>query len=92
MWEIGSVENQPTTEGATKTGLNKGAVAKFGSGAALSAVFVIFAVQNAATVDVEFLAWNFSMRRILLILCSAAFGILVWELTRVFWRRRRRSG
>lgn len=57
----------------------------------LIAIFLIFAIQNAEPVDLEFLWWNFETRRIVLLLGAAAFGVAVWELVGFLWRRRRRK-
>ena len=56
----------------------------------LVVLFVVFAAQNAEPVQLEFLGWEFETRRVLLLVGSAVFGILVWELAG-FIRRRRRS-
>ena len=41
----------------------------------LIALFTVFALQNSDTVEVEALAWTFSMSKILLMLFSALVGI-----------------
>ena len=78
-----------TTESADR--LDKSAIAKLVMATVLVAAFVVFAAQNAASVDVDFLTWSFSIRRIVLMVVSAAFGIAVWELGGFLWRRRRRQ-
>ena len=55
---------------------------------ALLALFVVFAIQNAEPVQLEFLGWSFETRRILLLVGAAVFGILVWELAGFIRRRR----
>lgn len=53
--------------------------------------FVVFALQNADSVSVTFLAWDFQMRLIVLMLLSAVVGVLAWELATRLRRRRRRG-
>jgi uncharacterized integral membrane protein len=50
-----------------------------------------FAVQNSETVDVSFLAWEFSMSKILLMIVSAVVGILLWKLVARLLRRNRQQ-
>ena len=50
-----------------------------------------FAVQNSETVDVSFLAWDFTMSKILLMIVSAVVGILLWKLVARLLRRNRQS-
>ncbi len=40
-------------------------------------LIVIFSLQNAEVIDVKFLFWKVSVSRVLIILGSFAFGILV---------------
>ena len=40
-------------------------------------VIVIFSIQNAEVTDVNFLFWKLSMSRVLIILGSFAFGVMV---------------
>jgi len=68
---------------------NTGDIVKSFLALALIAVFTIFAVQNTESARVEFLAWEFSLSLILLILLSAAVGFAVAALGS-FVRRRRR--
>lgn len=53
-------------------------------------VFATFAIQNAERVELEF-GWTFETRRITLLIGTAMFGVLVWELGRfvIRWRRDR---
>ncbi len=55
------------------------------------AAFVVFALQNAENVSVTFLVWDFQMRKIVLMVLSAAAGILAWELGKYLRRRRQRQ-
>ncbi len=53
----------------------------------LSLVVVAFLLQNSQVVEIQFLAWKWSMSRVILILFSMAIGliaglILGWELFR----------
>ena len=43
-------------------------------------VIVIFSVQNVEVTDVKFLFWKLSMSRVLIILGSFAFGVMVGVL------------
>ena len=52
-------------------------------------VFVVFAIQNAGSVDVEFLFWGFEMRLIVLMILCAIIGAAVWELIKYLRRRQR---
>lgn len=51
--------------------------------------FVIFLIQNAEPVQVEFLAWSLETRRAFVLIAAAVVGALTWELLR--HRARRRS-
>ena len=55
------------------------------------AAFIVFALQNADSVSVTFLAWDFEMRLIILMLLSATAGIIGWELGKFLLRRRHRQ-
>ncbi len=70
-------------------GMSSATIAKLVAIGILVLLFVVFAIQNAASVTVEFLAWEFQMRRIILMVLSAAIGIAIWELAGLTWRRRR---
>jgi uncharacterized integral membrane protein len=60
-------------------------------GAAIGAlVFVIFAIQNAGSVEVDFLFWSFDLRLIVLMILCAAIGAAIWELAK--YLRRRHEG
>ena len=52
-------------------------------------VFVIFAIQNSGSVEVEFLFWGFDLGLIVLMLLCAAIGAAVWELVKYLRRRNR---
>lgn len=71
-------------------GRNSAAIAKLVLLGVLVVLFVVFAIQSSASVGVEFPGWEVQMRRIALMLASAAVGIAVWELAG-FSRRRRRG-
>ena len=43
-------------------------------------VIVIFSIQNVEVTDVKFLFWKLSMSRVLIILGSFAFGVMVGVL------------
>ena len=62
-------------------------------GAVLGAlVFVIFAIQNAGSVEVDFLLWGFDLRLIVLMIVCAAIGAATWEFAKQVWRRHRSAG
>ena len=57
-------------------------------GAAFGAlVFIIFALQNSGSVEVDFLFWGFDLRLIVLMILCAATGAAVWELAKYLRRR-----
>lgn len=56
----------------------------------LLALVVLFAVQNAAVVDVRFLFWDFPMPRVFLVALLLGVGFVIGFLAaRVSGRRRR---
>lgn len=56
----------------------------------LIGIGVVFAVQNVADVEVQFLLWSFALPRAILILAVLALGMLIgWILHSVHARRRR---
>lgn len=79
-----------TTAPEATTGSDKSAVAKLVAAGILATVFVVFAIQNSASVEVDFLAWSFSIPQILLIVLSAVVGVVIWELGGFLRRRSKR--
>lgn len=63
---------------------------RFVGAAAGVIVFVVFAVQNAGSVEVDFLFWSFDLRLIVLMLLCAGIGAAVWELAKYLRRRQQR--
>ena len=59
-------------------------------GAVVAVLFLVFVLQNARSVEVSFLFWNFSMRLIVLMVLCALAGVGIWELVR-YVRRRAQS-
>lgn len=57
----------------------------------LALLFVVFALQNGRSVQVDFLFWDFRLRLIILMLLCAAAGAAIWELVR-YLRRRNTDG
>jgi uncharacterized integral membrane protein len=51
-------------------------------------IFVIFAIQNSGSVNVDFLFWDFDLGLIVLMLLCAAIGAAIWELGKYIRRRR----
>lgn len=54
-------------------------------------LIIIFAVQNAHTATVEFLAWDWEMPVALLIMITALVTVVVTGVGFAFYRRRRRK-
>lgn len=55
----------------------------------LIGIGVVFAIQNVADVEVQFLLWSFALPRAILILAVLALGMLIgWILHSVHIRRR----
>lgn len=44
---------------------------------AFASIIVVFSLQNAEVTDVKFLFWKLSVSRVLIILGSFAFGVVV---------------
>jgi uncharacterized integral membrane protein len=67
---------------------------RLGAGAIASiiavALLLIFMIQNAESVRLDFLVWDFNLLLWLLILVSALLGALVWIGLGVMRRHRRR--
>ncbi len=61
---------------------------RFIGAAAGALVFIIFAAQNAGSVNVDFLFWDFDLRLIVLMFLCAAIGAAVWELGKYLRRRQ----
>jgi uncharacterized integral membrane protein len=58
----------------------------------LIGIGVVFAIQNVADVEVQFLLWSIALPRAILILAVLALGMLIgWILHGVHVRRRQRS-
>lgn len=72
-----------------KQGINKSAAAKLIIATIVAVAFAVFAIQNTAATQVDFLAWTFNTRRIILILISAVAGIVIWELAGRLRQRNR---
>ena len=54
---------------------------KLAVGLVLLTLLVIFAIQNAQELEVEFLVWRFSMRRALVLFVVLAIGVVLgWVL------------
>ena len=53
--------------------------------------FVVFAIQNARDVDVEFLRWNFTVSLPLLLVVTALIAVIADEIIGLIRRRRRRT-
>jgi uncharacterized integral membrane protein len=53
--------------------------------------FVVFAVQNAVDVPVEFLSWDFTVSLPLLLVVTALIAVIADEVVGLIRRRRRRQ-
>ncbi len=53
--------------------------------------FVVFAVQNAVDVPVEFLVWDFTVSLPLLLVVTALIAVIADEVVGLIRRRRRRQ-
>jgi len=58
-------------------------------GLALLLVAVIFIVQNAAVVEIQFLFWKISMSRSLMIFFVLAIGVVIGWITAGHFHRKR---
>ena len=59
---------------------------------ALIGLLIVFAIQNVATVEVNFLIWNLKLPRALLYFIIFAIGALIGWLARYFATRPDRFG
>lgn len=59
----------------------------------LAAVFAVFLVQNAASVELRFLSWSIALPQALVVFLVLAIGIVLgWSLhVYVAYRRRRKA-
>lgn len=60
------------------------------AGVVLALAVIIIAAQNAGTITVSFLAWDFSTPLIVLILGALVTGVVLDELFGLVYRKRRR--
>ena len=60
------------------------------TGVLLTAIVIVFAAQNTASIEVRFLGWKFATPLIVLILGSLLIGVILDEIAGVVYRRRRR--
>jgi uncharacterized integral membrane protein len=59
-------------------------------GLLITAVVIVFAAQNTASVEVRFLGWRFATPLIVLILGSVLAGVVIDEVVGLIYRRRKR--
>jgi uncharacterized integral membrane protein len=59
-------------------------------GVLITAVVIVFAAQNTASIEVRFLGWRFATPVIVLILGSVLAGIIIDEVAGLVYRRRKR--
>lgn len=76
---------------AVSSGLGSRAIARGLATLLLIAFAVTFALQNSETVEVTFLAWDFSMSKILLMIVSAVVGVMLWWLLSRLMKRSKSS-
>lgn len=55
----------------------------------LLVAFLVFLIQNAEPIEVEFLTWSVTTRGAFVLVAAAAVGALTWELMRRVLRRRK---
>ncbi len=65
------------------------AVVKALVAAMIAALFVGFLLQNSEDTPVEFLWWEGSLPRWLILVIAALTGVVIWELAGYLRRRRR---
>lgn len=75
--------------GNRANGLDVRAMARGVSTLLLIAIATAFAVQNSESVEVSFLAWDFSLSLIVLMIGSALVGIGLWLLVGRLLRRQK---
>lgn len=56
---------------------------------ALILIATVFAIQNAADVELKFLVWSFSTPRVLLVIALISIGFLIGVLVSTLGGRRR---
>ncbi|MBT8341211.1 MAG: LapA family protein [Desulfatitalea sp.] len=62
-------------------------------GLVFASIVLIFAVQNAAVVEIRFLFWSLALSRIFLIFGTLAIGVIIgWMLCSYFSYYRKPSG
>ncbi|MEX2323015.1 MAG: lipopolysaccharide assembly protein LapA domain-containing protein [Acidimicrobiia bacterium] len=59
-------------------------------GVLITAVVIVFAAQNTASIEVRFLGWRFTTPLIVLILGSVLAGVIIDEVAGLVYRRRKR--
>jgi uncharacterized integral membrane protein len=59
-------------------------------GVLLTAMVIVFAAQNTASIEVRFLGWRFAAPVIVLILGSVLAGVILDEIAGLVYRRRKR--
>lgn len=59
-------------------------------GVVITAMVIVFAAQNTASIEVKFLGWRFATPLIVLILGSVLAGIVIDEVAGLVYRRRKR--
>lgn len=74
-----------------KEPMDKALVARLVVGAIIVALFVIFAVQNTASVTIEFLSFSFQLSQFLMMVLSAVAGVLIWEFAGAYSRRAKKK-
>ncbi|MFT4596357.1 MAG: putative integral membrane protein [Paracrocinitomix sp.] len=85
-------ENLQTLLGVeAKEPLDKGLVTRLVLAVTIVALFVIFAVQNTESVTIEFLSWDFQLSQFLMMLLSAAAGVLIWGFAGAYSRRAKKK-
>ena len=84
-------ESGPASPEVTETkDTNWSLIIRLTGAAVVATLFVLFIVQNAESVEIDFLATSFSLPRSVLMLASASVGVVLWELAGFVSRRVRK--
>ncbi len=85
-------ESLPTTPvEEPREPLNKTLLIRLILAAVILVVFATFALQNTASVTIEFLSWSFDMSQFLLMVLSAVAGVLIWEFASAYSRHTKKK-
>lgn len=92
--EFTSEDNSDNTSSAAthvKEPMDKVLIARLVSAAVILGLFVVFALQNTESVEIDFLAWSFNLSKFLMVLLSAIIGVVVWTLAGAYSNRAKKK-